>query len=178
MPSRVIRSKARKILIEIDTTTRNAVRQELFFTAEELLRKTQDATSDWDRKPRFKKELVVSPVLISASIIPTGRNATIYGYVDQGTNGPYPIPKFPRVDPNTGKPKLLKFRTGYSARTAAVAKSHQGSGRADGPWVSIAQVTHPGIEAREFLRTFEEELRPSLNRRIDNAIRAGLRRIR
>lgn len=178
MPSRRIRSTVRQTLIKEDLATRRAVRQTLFDTGDELQDKVEGATSDWSKKPRFKKEVRVSETLLSVTITPTGRHAEIFGYVDQGTEGPYPIPKFPRVDPATGKPMRLTFRTGYSARTAPKAKHHQGSGRANGPFVAPVQVFHPGIEAREFLVTFEEELRPTLNRRVDNAIRAGLRRIR
>lgn len=178
MPSRRIKSPVRQILIREDLETRRAVRQTLFDTGDELMDKVEGAVSDWTHKPRFKKEVHVSETLLSVTIIPTGRHAEIFGYVDQGTEGPYPIPKFPRVDPETGKPMRLTFRTNYNARTAPVAKHHQGSGRASGPFVSPVQVEHPGIEAREFLITYEKDLRPTLNRRIDNAIRAGLRRIR
>jgi hypothetical protein len=178
MPARRIKSPVRQTLLKIDLETRRAVRNTLFDTGDELQDKVETAVSDWSKKPRFKKQVQFSAVYMSVEITPTGRNATIFGYVDQGTDGPYPIPKFPRVSPETGKPMRLTFRTGYSARTAPVAKHHQGSGRASGPFVSPVQVMHPGIEAREFLVTFEEELRPTLNRRIDNAIRAGLRRVR
>lgn len=178
MPSRRIRSTVRQTLIREDLAVRRAVRETLFDTADELQNKVETAVSDWDHKPRFQRRVQMSETLLSVSVIPTGQHVEIFGYVDQGTEGPYPIPKFPRVNPETGKPARLTFRTGYRARTAAPAKHHQGSGTASGPFVAPVQVQHPGIEGREFLKTYNEQLRPSLNRRVDNAIRAGLRRVR
>lgn len=174
MPSRAFRS-ARQHLIRTDTNVRRAVRQAVFEAADELNDKAETAVSDWKHKPRFQVQRVITPSMISVTISPAGRNATIFNYVDQGTKGPYRIPKFIRPETQTAKPVLLKFRTGYNARTAPVAKHHQGSGRASGAWVSKRQVTHPGIRARKFLTTFEEELRPSLNRRVDNGIRRAVR---
>ncbi len=174
MPSRTFRS-ARRILMETNRQVLQAVRQELFFTGEDLMDKARDATSDWKHKPRWQKRMVVTPSMINVTITPTGRHATIFNYVDQGTKGPYRIPKFIRPETQTAKPILLKFRTGYNARTAPIAKHHQGSGRATGSWVSKRQVLHPGIRARKFLTTFSEDLKPSLDRRVNNAIRRAVR---
>lgn len=174
MPSRAFRS-ARQHLIRQDNNIRRALREVIFDTADEMQTSVETVVSDWSRKPRFRKRTTVTPALISVSIEPTGRNAQIFSYVDQGTEGPYRIPKFIRPETQTAKGTLLKFRTNYSARTAPVAKHHQGSGRASGPWVSARQVMHPGIEAREFLQTLSDEMKPTLDRRVENAIRRVLR---
>lgn len=174
MPARAFRS-ARQHLIRTDARIQQALRQVMIDTADELKANVERTVSDWSHKPRFRKQNTFTPAYISIVIQPSGNNATIFSYVDQGTEGPYRIPKFPRVDPQTGKPTLLKFRTNYSARTAPVARHHLGSGRASGPFVSVAQVTHPGIEPRLFLETLSDELKPTLDRRVDNAIRRILR---
>lgn len=174
MPSRAFRS-ARRNLIETDIKVRRAVRQAVFDTADELEGLALTAVSDWSKKPRFQKRATVSADYISVTIEPSGSNAQIYNYVDQGTDGPYPIPKFIRPATQTSAGSMLTFRTGYNARTAPVARHHQGNGRASGPWVSKPQVMHPGIEAREFIKTFNEDLKPTLDRRVDNAIRRATR---
>lgn len=172
MPSRRLYSTARQILIKTDRTVRAALLDAFDQAGEDMISSARQATSDWTHKPQFQKRTEISPSLLIVTVFPTGRNATIFTWVDQGTEGPYTIPKFPRQWP---KRKLLKFRGGYSARTAPIAKSNQGTGRASGAWVSKLQVRHPGIRARKFLLTFSEELRPPLNRRVNNEIRRRLR---
>lgn len=174
MPSRAFRN-ARQLLIRTDARIQQALRQVMIDTADEMKDSVQRMVGDWSHKPRFRKTSTFTPAYISIIVEPTGDNAQIFSYVDQGTEGPYPIPKFPRINPQTGKPMLLKFRTGYSARTAPVARFRIGSGRASGPWVAPAQVHHPGIEARLFLETLSDELKPTLDRRVENAIRRILR---
>lgn len=174
MPKRAF-SNARQLLIRTDERIQQALRQVMIDTADEMKDSVERMVGDWSHKPRFRKTNTFTPAYISIVVQPTGNNAQIFSYVDQGTEGPYRIPKFPRVDPQTGKPTLLKFRTGYSARTAPVARFRIGSGSASGPFVSAAQVTHPGIEARKFLETLADEMKPTLDRRVDNAIRRILR---
>lgn len=174
LPSRAFRN-ARQLLIRQDIQIRRAVRNAVFDAADELVSNVETTVSDWDHKPRFRKQVSVSPAYISVEVTPTGRNKQIFEWVDQGTEGPYRIPKFIRPETQSAKPVLLKFRTGYNARTAPTAKHHQGSGQASGPWRAAHQVTHPGIEARLFLETLSQELKPSLDRRIENAIRRVLR---
>lgn len=66
-------------------------------------------------------------------------------YVNDGTEGPYPIPKQPRP---IGQP--LHFLTDYAPRTTPGAPFSGGPGQSMGPWRSAHQVMHPGIEARNF----------------------------
>lgn len=174
MPSRAFRN-ARQLLMRQDTQIRRAVRNAVFDAADDMIGEVETVVSDWDHKPRFRKRVQVSPAYVSVEVTPTGRNKQIFEWVDQGTDGPYHIPKFIRPETQSAKPVLLKFRAGYNARTAPTAKHHQGSGSASGPWRSAHQVTHPGIEARLFLETLSLEQKPSLDRRIENAIRRALR---
>jgi len=80
------------------------------------------------------------------------------------TKGPYPIPKI--IVPG----KFLRFRTGYSARTAPIAKFNVGTGMANGGWVTKKQVMHPGIKKRKFMETFLEDMTPPLERRVQTRI--------
>lgn len=65
-------------------------------------------------------------------------------YVNEGTEGPYPIPK---AGPKPGG--LGPFQIGYVPRTTP-GSLRSGSSRRFGPWVRPKRVMHPGIEARDF----------------------------
>lgn len=149
-----------KLKARVLFATRNALRD----AADDRKTVFDAAVSQWSNKPSFEVEVNSYPDLIEATVKPAGKHKKIFGYVDMGTRGPYPIPKF--VIPG----KLLKFRTGYNARTAPVARAAAGSGMATGGWVSKAQVMHPGIKAREFSQHFLDNLRPSLQDRVNTAI--------
>jgi len=76
--------------------------------------------SDWQHKVEFKQQTTITPVYMDVLVTPTGENKAIWTYVDLGTgkwgknHSPYPIvPKQPGG--------MLKFRTGYSPRTAPIA---------------------------------------------------------
>lgn len=96
-----------------------------------------------------------------------GRYAPIWIYVDKGTK-PHEIA--------AKNVPLLKFQTGYSARTAPVAKYNQGTGTANGAWVTKAVVQHPGNEARKFTETIIDELDPPFPDRIQAAIARGIKK--
>lgn len=117
-----------------------------FDTAQLLLRSLQVVVRDWTIDVTFAVDQTASRKVIVATIEVRGNDKKIWGYVDQGTGaaaggtayvirpkGPYP----------------LRFRGGYQPRTTPVGK-FGGPGRAVGPWVSTYQVTHPGIEPRQF----------------------------
>lgn len=124
---------------------------------------------EWTHKPGFRQQKYKSPNVYSIKIVPTGRYATIWTFVDKGTK-PHDIPL--TVVPG----KLLKFQSGYSPRTAAVAKYAQGTGQKFGPWVSKQVVHHPGTEARKFTQTWIDELEPPFPDRIQAAIQTGLKK--
>lgn len=126
----------------------------------------RDVVRDWSHKVDFDDRIVVTKFRMELTIKPKGRNVKIFGYVDKGTKGPYIIaPK--------NKP-YLKFRTGYSARTAPVAKYNQGNGRSFGSWVSTKTVIHPGIKGRKFIETFTTDLTPSLQDRVNSEVTKAL----
>lgn len=83
--------------------------------------------------------------------------STPFIWVDEGTEGPYPIPKQPKPPG-----QALKFRTDYRPRTTPGAPFSGGPGVAVGPWRSAEQVMHPGIEERNFTGMAAEECEDKL----------------
>ncbi len=155
-------------LIETDTKIKRAVKKALKDTADDMKDEFENVVDKWSHKPTFTVETNFSPNYIEATIKPGGKHKKIFKYVDMGTKGPYPIPKI--VIPG----KLLRFRTGYSARTAPVGQYNVGSGGAVGGWVSKAQVTHPGIKAREFSEKISKDNKFALDKRVNEALKKAL----
>ena len=91
----------------------------------------------WTHKPTFIKAVASSAAGISW-IVATDNQ--IYIWLNDGTKGPYPIPK--------GRSGHLTFPSGYKAKTTPGTLFSQ-SGGSYGSTVHIfGQVMHPGIKAR------------------------------
>jgi hypothetical protein len=133
-------------------------------TANELLAEHEKVVRQWTHKPRFKAVKIRQRTLQTIRIEPTGIHKKIWTYVDQGTR--------PHIIAAKNVP-LLKFQTGYSARTAPVARANVGTGTASGAWVQKTVVKHPGTEARKFSETLLDELDPPLDERMQAAIERG-----
>lgn len=144
--------------------TRAAALQALKNASDDIQSTGRDTTREWKHKVDFGETVTITPDIIDVLIKPTGRNVKIFQYVDKGTRGPYPIPKV--LVPG----KFIRFQTGYSARTAPVAKYNVGTGQHFGNWVNKQQVQHPGIKPRKFLETYMDELLPSLQVRVQDEI--------
>lgn len=171
MPSRTFRSPLRQIVNQQDQQARAEMQAEMLVIGNEWRTYNLRAVSDWKGKPRFQVRLTNRNNTLSVFVEPTGEFAQRWRWVDEGTEGPYKI----RAKNPSGK---LKFRAGYNPRTQPVAQAGVGDGRATGSWVQVQEVTHPGIEAREFTRDAENRFKPDFARRINNAIRRGIRRAR
>lgn len=138
---------------------------ELRATGQELKTGHDKVVREWTHRPTFKAQYSTHAAIQSVKITPQGQHKAIWFYVDLGTK--------PHVIRAKNAP-FLKFQTGYSARTAAVAKSAQGTGQRFGSWVQKTEVQHPGTEAREFSKTFMDELSPSFEDRINAAVKRGI----
>jgi len=136
-------------------------------TVQEGLAYHRKVVREWTHKPGFRQQKYKSPNVYSIKIVPTGRYATIWYFVDRGTK-PHKIA--------AKNVPLLKFQTGYSARTAPVAKYAQGTGQKTGAWVATQEVDHPGTEARKFTQTWIDELDPPFPDRIQAAIARGIKK--
>lgn len=141
------------------------VSQELRDTGLEMRTSHEHVVREWVHQPHFKVEVNESKYFKDVTIKPKGDNAAIWTFVDQGTK-PHDIA--------AKNVPLLKFQTGYSARTAPVAKFNQGTGQKFGAWVATQVVHHPGTEARKFTETILKELSPPLPDRIQAAVKRGL----
>lgn len=102
-------------------------------------REFNKTTKTWDHQVRWSKQIYQTPVG------PGGVYETdddIYRWLNNGTKGPYKIPK--------AGPGLLAFPSGYRAKTVPNLVYSRGGG-AYGPMVFVnGQVTHPGIKPRNF----------------------------
>ena len=156
-------------IIRLDKKVRQATIDALYIAGQDMVTQNKDVTRDWKHKVDFAAALTVGIGYYEVFVKPTGRNVKIYKYVDRGTKGPYPIPKI--IVPG----KFLRFRLGYSARTAPVAKFNIGTGVATGAWVTKQQIQHPGIKARKFMETFLDELAPPLVQRVQSEITKAVR---
>lgn len=154
-------------LQRVNIRIRNQSEVALFVTADMVVGDYRQVTARWSHKPKFARIRVSGKHIISVTIEPDGKHAQIFKWVDQGTKGPYFIPKFGPTLPG----QRLHFRTGYNARTAPGGKYNVGSGQATGGWVSAERVIHPGIKPREFTQNIAEDALPILVQNERQALR-------
>lgn len=176
MPAKRVRSNLRQTMIRQDKLIRAELREECRQTARDGAKWLGVAVQGWSApKPRFAPRVVVRPDLIMAFVDVAGSAKKKFIYVDKGTGKYGPRKRAYLIQPKTPGGKL-HFQTGYSAKTAPVAKVNVGTGQRSGPWVKTIRVIHPGIKPRKFTETVWDELNPDFVRRIENAIRRGVRR--
>lgn len=141
------------------------VTNELIATGDEMKGDHDNVVKQWRHKMSFKAQRTQGKSYQVVKIIPQGRHKKIWYYVDLGTK--------PHVIRAKNKP-FLAFQTGYSARTAPIAKFNQGTGQKFGAWRRVKQVNHPGNKPRKFSETFFKELSPPFVDRIQAAVKRGL----
>lgn len=135
----------------------------------ELERRYNSAVSDWKGKPRFYREIQVERDKITGRIRVAGSEDVKLHFLwtDQGTK------------PHTIRAKdapLLRFQTGFSPRTAPIARAQVGDGKASGDWVAKKEVSHPGTAARQFTQEWVKQQTPILLKTLKTAIRTAVRR--
>lgn len=170
MPARRLKNSLRQILVKQDRSVHDELEREMALIGQEMQRLHEKVVRSWTHRPRFVFSQRIQPALITVEVKPYGEYAKIWVWVDRGTEAHEIKPK------PSNKSGKLKFRTGYSARTAPVAKADVGSGTASGAWRSASVIQHPGTEAREFTQDIYKKIQPGMRRRIENAIRRGIRR--
>jgi hypothetical protein len=117
----------------------------------------------WKHKPTFKVDVLVLPDIVSCKVWTEDQ---IYQWVDEGTKGPYPIPKIP------SKTKGLAFMVGGEPKTRPNVDT-AGPGRPGNKLVVLPvgmQVQHPGIEPRNFTKNIRKWHSKDFYKRIDKAI--------
>jgi hypothetical protein len=139
-----------------------------------VLRMFQRTTKTWKHRPKFYTRVSRPPYKDLGGAqdvkIIVGTTDEIYGYVNHGTKGPYKIPKTPK----TGKDFLI-FTWGGKPKT-----KHRVIGSTAGTpgtkWAKKRQVTHPGIEAREFDLEIAKRRRKQWYKKMQAAIDRGAAR--
>jgi len=131
--------------------------------------------ANWDGKPVFVVQVVDNPATLDLTVRATGDMRDIWYWVDEGTGlhgekrRAYPI--------TAVNAPALRFKTGYSAKSAPIARGNVGDGSRSGNWVSKRTVMHPGIRGRKFADTyFQDEIDVIVI--INQSIQDGIRRVR
>lgn len=113
-------------------------------TAREQVETLNEAVKSWENKVVFRVQEKQERGVTKFQIVAEGSEEAlrIFGYVDKGT------------EPHVIRPKtaegVLAFATGYSPKTAPIARADVGAGVATGVTAFARSVDHPGTEAREF----------------------------
>lgn len=162
-----------KLMIRKSKAIRKQIRAAAQETARDMANWLTVATREWTHKPRFVGRVTLLPDYVEVKVDVAGNAKKIFFYVDQGT-GLYG----PKKQPYEIKPKqpggLLKFQTGYDARSQPGAKIGMGTGQPFGDWISAKSVMHPGIAPRDFSKKVIEELTPDFLTRIQTAVSDGI----
>lgn len=169
---RNVRSSKRKIALQdLNSITRKQIEETMEKQVKQALIKSHEKiVADWEHKPKFQSRKYIRPDRIAENIFPTGPNAKIWRFVDEGTR--------PHVIKAKNVPRLI-FKTGYVSKTLArPARTVSGGGKYTGPTVSAVAVNHPGNEAREFTKTIAEDIKPEFKRVIENAFRKAARQVK
>lgn len=176
---RNIRSGKRQAeIVKLNSITRKALEEVLDRQVKPTLLKSHKIiVADWEHKPDFGTKKYITAEQIAVSIFPTGENAKIWTFVDQGTKA-HPIPKSP-MPPG----KFLVFPWGgpgsYVSKTLArPARTVKGGGYVKNPTLQFRkQVNHPGTQAREFTPEIAEDIKPDFQKTIENTFRAIARQV-
>lgn len=159
----------RTILARQKKAIEREVEFELRSTGQEGVSHFNKVTRSWSHQIKFRAETKLQPSLYTVKIMPQGKNKLLWFYVDLGTK-PHPIA--------AKNAPFLSFQIGYSARTAPVAQFNQGTGQSFGEWRQVTEVDHPGNEPRKFTETFMKKLTPSLQDRIQAAVKRGISKVK
>lgn len=162
---RNVRSKKRKAaILDLDSITRKQLEDVLDNQVKpNILKAHERVVSNWKNKPSFQSKKFINPNRIAINIFPTGPNADIWRFVDEGTK--------PHIIQAKNAP-MLKFRLGYQSKTLAKpARTVSGGGKATGPFMQKFRVNHPGNEARNFTGEIAEDIKPSYKDLIEKTFR-------
>jgi len=169
MVRRIQNHSLRQLLLSRSAKMRSNLQDISYETGQDMKNWLDVAVRDWTHKPSFSAQVTILAGYTEVKVEPKGSNKKIFTYVDQGT-GLYGPNKRPYVIAPKNPDGFLKFQSGYSAKTAPVAKLGQGTGERYGDWVQKKEVIHPGIKARKFSDKVIEELMPDWKARVNEAI--------
>jgi len=179
MTSKRIHKTIEQNLIALDTELQRELLLECQNTGKDIQDEFKDVVKSWKNKPKFRMHTEIGRRLIQVTVEPEtfGIANNIWRWIDQGTGkygkrkAPYPI------RPKRANTKgVVTFRTGYSPKTAPIAKANAGSGTASGFWISKKVIYHPGIRPRKFTETISKRLKPPFATRVNRAIKRAIMR--
>ena len=150
---------------------KQAMIAELGRQSDQVLRLYLATTRTWKHKPKFRVDFKYGNEPVregGGAAFAVMTDDEIFHYVDQGTKGPYPIPRVARPG------KRLAFRTKYRAKTRRRVLG-SGAGGSSGDLVRPTQVMHPGIKARQFTQEIQKRRRAPFFRAMKEAHLKGLR---
>lgn len=126
--------------------------------AKDVKKDLDKTVKTWRNKPTFTIKVARGKSRLGVTVT---TNDKVYSYVDQGTK-PHPIrPK---------KASVLRFRTGYVAKTKPGRLISRGGG-AKGETVFAKEVLHPGSKPRNFTKLVARRGQKRVQKRIDRAIK-------
>jgi hypothetical protein len=126
--------------------------------------------ANWRHNVQFPARNIDTADVIGFFMHPGGAGAQIYAWVTEGTEGPYPIPKTPKVR------GTLAYQVGYTPKTRPGGR-FGGPGTHFGSWTHPKQVTHPGIAAREFEESVARDVNPWFQATMQAAWRNAIRTV-
>lgn len=138
----------------------------------------QDVVASWTQpnKPAFGVRIRSSSTEIFYNIVAI-RNNTPWMWVDQGTGLDGPNGRRYPIEAKGNYP--LRFQTGYSPKTAPLARYNVGDGRKRGDWVSTRKkIWHPGTRARKFTNEAAKDIQVNMRRDVNQAIERSIRKVR
>jgi len=167
---RNIRSSKRQAAItDLNNIVRKEIEKAMDTQVKPVLIKSHNLiVAGWEHKPGFDGKKYIKPDKIEISVFPTGENAKIWTFVDQGTKPHDITPKTaPRLVFPWGGPGSYVSKT-----LARPARTVSGGGYVKNPVMQFRkQVHHPGTEARNFSKEIAKDVEPQFKKLIDNAFR-------
>jgi hypothetical protein len=140
------------------------LKAEMNRVAKEINDDYRKTTQTWKHKPQFVTLTDTSRGELTIAVL---TDDEIYGYVDEGTKGPYVIrPK---------RARALRFPGVFRAKTSPGVIGST-SGFKGGDNVYAKQVIHPGIKARNFSKTIEKKWSSRYKRRMEKAMKRAVKK--
>lgn len=124
--------------------------------------KFHSTVATWDDQPTFNKKIVGKTPLADEITGTTKTRNQIYDWVNNGTKGPYPIPK--------AGPGVLVFSEGYAPKTQPGVIA-SGPGVRFGDTVVTSRVMHPGITPRKFDEEVKKQIEPIFKSNMETAMK-------
>ena len=122
-----------------------------------------EVMASWDKQIPFVKDVSATQKLTKVEV-KTG--VEFYRYLTRGTDKKdYPIPL---------TPGFLRYQVDFTPKTT-VGSLRSTPGGKSGPYITKTQVTHPGVEAREYEKLIIEEQTPWIVEYFTDILRSSIK---